>query len=81
MKTKTKTRKKPIVANPQIGTNVRRLRLQKKLSIRAFCAKSKPPIAPVQLLATELGRREPTIAMLQRYAAVLGVPPEKLLAK
>ena len=65
-------KKRAPLKNPQIGKNLRRLRLAKKLSIRAFCAKAKPPLAPVQLLATEKGRREPTVDMLLRYSDVLG---------
>jgi len=73
-------RKAPI-KNPQIGRNLRRLRREQKLSIRAFCARAKPAITPVQLLATELGKREPTINMTIRYARVLGVSMDALTAK
>lgn len=69
------------VKNPQVGRNVRRIRRQKKISVRAFCAKAKPPIAAAQLLATELGRREPTLEMVQRYAKVLDVDVNTLIAK
>ena len=73
-----KQRRRSTVNNPQVGNNLRRLRRQKGLSIRAFCSRAKPPITPVQLLATELGKREPTLRMIRRYAEVLGVGVEAL---
>lgn len=67
------------VKNSQVGKNLRRLRLEKKLSIRAFCEKMDPPIQPGQLLATEKLKREPSLIMVQRYANALGVSVDKLL--
>lgn len=70
-------RRSPI-RNPQVGKNLRRLRLEKKLSIRAFCVKMQPPISPVQLLATEMLKREPTFDMIRRYATALEVGIDEL---
>jgi transcriptional regulator with XRE-family HTH domain len=69
-----------VVKNPQVGRNVRRLRLEKKLSIRAFCALVVPPITPVQLLATEKLKREPEFDTVRRYARALNVTIDALLA-
>lgn len=73
-------RKSP-VQNPQVGRNVRKIRKAKKLSIRVFCGKVKPAIAANQLLSIELGKREPTIETVTRFAKALGVDPSELMVK
>jgi transcriptional regulator with XRE-family HTH domain len=73
------------VKNPQVGRNLRKLRLARKLSIRKFCemtaGRDRSAIAPTQLLATEKAKREPTLDMAIRYARVLGVTLDDLVAK
>ncbi len=67
------------VRDPRVGRNLRRLRTERTLSLRAFCALVVPPVEPAQLLATELGKTEPTLRTIRRYATALGVPVSSLL--
>lgn len=59
------------------GSNVRRLRLQRKLSQEALA--DAVGLAPTYVGQIERGRRNPTLNVVERFAEVLGVDPLDLL--
>lgn len=59
------------------GINVRRLRQQRGLSQEALADEVKLAVTYVGQI--ERGLRNPTLGVVERFAAVLGVDPTKLL--
>jgi transcriptional regulator with XRE-family HTH domain len=59
------------------GSNVRRLRVARKLSQEALA--DAVGLAPTYVGQIERGRRNPTLAVVERFAAVLGADPLELL--
>lgn len=65
--------------NRIVGTNVRRLRVERKLTQEQLAHDSE--IDLTYLGGIERGRRNPSIAVLGRVAAALGTHPAELLER
>lgn len=63
--------------NKAFGLNVRRLRKQKGLSIEALADEVR--VAYTYVGQLERGQRNPSLAMVEKFAAVLGGAPLDLL--
>lgn len=62
-----------------VGSNVRRLRLEKDLTQERFAELSR--LAQQYISGLELGRRSPTVVTLYELAVALEVEPADLLRK
>lgn len=63
----------------RFGQNVRRIRLERGLSQEALA--DELPLAVTYVGQLERGHRNPTLAIVEKFAQALGVDPLELLAE